>query len=267
MALRLVSSSFMRSLGYGTLGLSIVLVLWELVVRVFNISDFLLPLPTNIAERAFIDRSLLLHHLSITMIETVLGFAAAVLIGIVVAIVITTSERSKNLVMPIVIATQLVPKVAIAPLVLLWFGYGITSKVVIAFLIAFFPIVIDMATGLTMVEKELVDLLRSLGAKRWKIFVKAQIPHSLPFLFSGMRIAITLAIIGAIVGEFIGGSQGVGYLIVTSTSELKTELVFACLLVLTAAGFLLFALIGLLERIIVPWSAAEREELMLVTGA
>lgn len=257
----------MRSLGYGTLGLSIVLVLWELVVRVFNISDFLLPLPTNIAERAFIDRSLLLHHLSITMIETVLGFAAAVLIGIVVAIVITTSERSKNLVMPIVIATQLVPKVAIAPLVLLWFGYGITSKVVIAFLIAFFPIVIDMATGLTMVEKELVDLLRSLGAKRWKIFVKAQIPHSLPFLFSGMRIAITLAIIGAIVGEFIGGSQGVGYLIVTSTSELKTELVFACLLVLTAAGFLLFALIGLLERIIVPWSAAEREELMLVTGA
>lgn len=145
--------------------------------------------------------------------------------------------------------------------------YGITSKVVVAFLIAFFPIVIDMAAGLTMVEKELIDLMRSLGAKRGKIFIKAQIPHSLPFLFSGMRIAVTLAIIGAIVGEFIGGSQGIGYLIVISTSELKTELVFACLLVLTAAGFLLFAFIGLLERIIVPWSAAEREELMLITGS
>lgn len=265
-AASMIAPNLLRRTTRGAVGISIVIIAWEAMVRLFGISDFLLPAPSSIAQRIIGDWGLLAQHLSITMLETILGFAAAVLVGVVVAIIVTTSERTKDVVMPIVIATQLIPKVAVAPLVLLWFGYGISSKVVVAFLIAFFPIVIDMATGLTMVEKELIDLLRSLGAKRWKVFVKAQIPHSLPFLFSGMRIAVTLAVIGAIVGEFIGGSQGIGYLIVISTSELKTDLVFACLMVLTAAGFVLFALIGFLERLVVPWSAAEREELMVITG-
>jgi NitT/TauT family transport system permease protein len=168
--------------------------------------------------------------------------------------------------MPLVVVTQLVPKVAIAPLILIWCGYGISSKIVMAFLIAFFPIVIDMITGLTMVEKELVDLLRSLGASRWKIFMKAQVPNSLPFLFSGMRISITFAIIGAIVGEFVGGSQGLGYLIVVSTSQLKTNVVFASLAVLTCVGFVLFAVVGVSERLLIPWSSRERDEVMGATG-
>jgi NitT/TauT family transport system permease protein len=202
----------------------------------------------------------------ITLAETVLGFALAAVIGILAAILVATSERVKDFIMPLIVLTQLVPKVAIAPLILIWFGYGMTSKIIVAFLIAFFPIVIDMITGLTMIERELIDLLRSLGASRWKIFVKAQIPNSLPFLFSGMRISITLAIIGAIVGEFVGGSEGLGYLIVVATSQIKTELVFAALAVLTAVGFVLFAIIGMIERLVIPWSAAERDELMVVTG-
>ena len=261
-----MSSKAFRQAYRGGLGLAIVAIGWEIIARLFDIPSFLLPTPSAIADRVVQDWSLLIEHLSITMLETIFGFAVAVIVGVAAAILVTTSERTKDVVMPIVIVTQLVPKVAIAPLVLLWFGYGISSKVVVAFLIAFFPIVIDMTAGLTMIERELVDLLRSLGASRWKIFVKAQIPNSLPFLFSGMRISVTLAVIGAIVGEFIGGSKGIGYLIVVSTSNLKTDLVFAALAMLTVAGYILFALIGLLERLTIPWSASERDELIIITG-
>jgi NitT/TauT family transport system permease protein len=243
-----------------------VLIVWEVIVRVFHVPDYLLPPPTQIFARMVAERELLIQYMYVTLAETVLGFALAVSLGVAAAILVTTSERIKDVVMPLIVVTQLVPKVAIAPLILIWFGYGIPSKIVMAFLIAFFPIVIDMIAGLTMVEKELVDLLRSLGASRWKIFVKAQIPNSLPFLFSGMRISITLAIIGAIVGEFVGGSSGLGYLIVVATSQLKTELVFASLVVLTIVGFALFTIVGMAERFFIPWSSRERDELLVVTG-
>src|SRR6185437_858319 len=144
------------------------------------------PAPTEIAGTIEAEWALLLQYTYITVAETVVGFALAIIFGVAAAILVTTSERIKDTVMPLVVVTQLVPKVAIAPLILIWCGYGVSSKIVMAFLIAFFPIVIDMIAGLTMVEKELVDLLRSLGAGRWKIFMKAQVPNSLPFLFSGM---------------------------------------------------------------------------------
>lgn len=254
---------FMR----GLVSIGIAVVIWELVCWGFGVPEYLLPAPSVMGQSLLRDWSLLMSHTAITFAETVLGFALAVTFGALAAILVTTSERIKDAVMPLIIAIQLVPKVAVAPLILIWFGYGMTSKVVIAFLIAVFPIVIAMATGLNMIERELIDLLKSLGASRRKIFLKAQIPNSLPHLFSGMRISITLAIIGAIVGEFVGGSSGLGYLIVIGTSELKTSLVFAAIFVLTAMGFGLYGLIGLAERLIIPWSASERDELLQATGA
>jgi len=254
------------SFGRGIAGVVVVIILWEIICRAFHVPEFILPAPIAIIERLFTEWQLLAAHTWVTISEMVLGFALAVIIGVLAAILVTTSDRIKDVAMPLIVITQLIPKIAIAPVILIWFGYGISSKVVIAFLIAVFPIVIDMATGLTMIERELIELLRSLGASRWKIFMKAQIPNSLPHLFSGMRVSITLAMIGAVVGEFVGGSEGLGYIIVVGTSELKTALVFAAIFVLTAVGFLLFALIGWVERLVIPWSASERDELMKITG-
>ncbi len=255
------------SFGRGLLGIVAMLVLWELACVLFSVPEYLLPRPSTIIARLVDDWRLLADHVLVTITETVLGFALAVLVGVVAAVLVTTSERIKDLLMPLIVVTQLVPKIAIAPVALIWFGYGLSSKVVMAFLIAVFPIIIDMAAGLTMVERELVELLRSLGASRWKIFLKVQIPNSLPHLFSGMRVSMTLAMIGAVVGEFVGGSQGLGYIIVVGTSELKTALVFAAIFVLTAAGFLVYVLIEMIERLVIPWSASERDELIRVTEA
>lgn len=260
------SIRFLRQIGRGATAIVLVIIVWEAVVRLFRVPNYVLPAPTEIAGTIGADWALLLQYTYITVAETVVGFALAIIFGVAAAILVTTSERIKDTVMPLVVVTQLVPKVAIAPLILIWCGYGVSSKIVMAFLIAFFPIVIDMIAGLTMVEKELVDLLRSLGAGRWKIFMKAQVPNSLPFLFSGMRVSITFAIIGAIVGEFVGGSQGLGYLIVVSTSQLKTDVVFASLAVLTGVGFALFAIVGVGERLLIPWSSRERDEVMGATG-
>lgn len=260
------SMRFLRQIGRGAAAIVLVIVAWEVVVRLFRVPNYVLPAPTEIAGTIKAEWALLLQYTYITVAETVVGFALAIIFGVAAAILVTTSERIKDTVMPLVVVTQLVPKVAIAPLILIWCGYGISSKIVMAFLIAFFPIVIDMIAGLTMVEKDLVDLLRSLGAGRWKIFMKAQVPNSLPFLFSGMRVSITFAIIGAIVGEFVGGSQGLGYLIVVSTSQLKTDVVFASLVVLTGVGFALFAVVGVGERLLIPWSSRERDEVMGATG-
>lgn len=256
----------LRQIGRGVAAVAAVLIIWEAIVRVFHIPEYVLPAPSHIVGRMDAEWKLLLQYMYVTLEETVLGFALAVISGVMAAILVTTSERIKDFVMPLIVVTQLIPKVAIAPLILIWFGYGVPSKIIMAFLIAFFPIVIDMIAGLTMVEKELVELLRSLGASRWKIFVKAQVPNSLPFLFNGMRISITLAIIGAVVGEFVGGSEGLGYLIVVATSQLKTGLVFASLVVLTIMGFVLFALVGMAERFLIPWSSSERDDVMVVTG-
>jgi NitT/TauT family transport system permease protein len=158
--------------------------------------------------------------------------------------------------MPLLLVAQLVPKVAIAPILLIWFGYGLLPKILIAFLVAFFPIVVNVASGLAAVERELLDLGHSLEATRWQIFWKFRMPTALPELFSGMKIAITLAVIGAIIGEFVGGNRGLGYLILIANQDLDTPLAFAALLILSVVGIVLYALIELAEWLLIPWSAS-----------
>jgi len=227
--------------------------IWELACRVFDIAPYLLPSPSAIASRMIEKPMLFWGHGWYTLYETFAGFILAVIVGLIAAAVIVVIPSVRDVLMPILLIAQLVPKVAIAPILLVWFGYGIMPKIVIAFLVAFFPIVVNMANGLVSVEKELLDLGRSLEASRWQVFWKFRMPAALPELFSGMKIAITLAVIGAIIGEFVGGDQGLGYLIIIANQELDTPLAFAALVVISLGGIILYALIEVLERIAIPW--------------
>jgi NitT/TauT family transport system permease protein len=228
---------------------------WELLCRALNIPVFLIPAPSQVAWRLYEKRDLYLIHTWTTLYETTAGFLLAVVFGILCAAVIVVIPKLRDIVMPLLLVAQLVPKVAIAPLLLIWFGYGLFPKVLVAFLVAFFPIVVNGASGLASVQPELLDLGHSLQASRWQIFWKFRIPSALPELFSGMKVAVTLAIIGAIIGEFVGGNRGLGYLIIVANQELDTPLAFAAIFLLSAAGIALYAIVEMFERMLIPWHA------------
>ena len=214
---------------------------WEVACHAFQVPSYLVPAPSAIASKLYEKRDLYLGHTWITLYETLAGFVLAVVIGVMAAALIVVIPAVRDVIMPLLLIAQLVPKVAIAPILLIWFGYGLLPKIIIAFLVAFFPIVVNVASGLAAVERELLDLGRSLEATRWQIFWKFRMPTALPELFSGMKIAITLAVIGAVIGEFVGGNRGLGYLILVANQDLDTPLAFAALLVLSVAGILLYA--------------------------
>jgi NitT/TauT family transport system permease protein len=178
----------------------------------------------------------------------------AVVFGMLAATLIVVVPRFRDVVMPILLIAQIVPKVAVAPLLLIWFGYGLLPKVLVAFLVAFFPIVVNGASGLASVQPELLDLGKSLEANRWQTFWKFQIPSALPEIFGGMKIAMTLAVIGAIIGEFVGGNHGLGYLIMVANQEANTAFAFASIFLLSLMGVLLYMAVELAERILVPWN-------------
>lgn len=228
--------------------------LWEGACRLFHVPSYLVPSPSDIAAKLYEKRALYIDHTWVTLYETIAGFLLADLVGIVSAALIVMIPSLRDVIMPLLLIAQIVPKVAIAPILLIWFGYGLIPKVLIAFLVAFFPIVVNTASGLTSVEPELLDLGRSLEANRWQTFWKFRIPSALPELFSGMKIAITLAVIGAVIGEFIGGNQGLGYLIIIANQELDTSLAFAALFILSLGGILLYGIVELLERLLIPWA-------------
>ena len=235
--------------------------LWEAVVRLFNVPDFLVPAPSAIWQEFASRADLYANHTWITLYETVVGFLFAVVLGILAAIAIVYSRALQSVVYPVILVLQIVPKVAIAPLLLIWVGYGLQSKALIALLVAFFPIVISTATGMRAADPELLDLVKVLKGSRWQEFVKIRLPYSLPFIFSGLKVAITLAVIGAIIGEFVGGNEGLGYLIVIANAQLKTAMSFSSFILLSLMGLGLFAAIVVLERLMVPWGVTEAEEI------
>ena len=236
-----------------------VLVLWELIWRVFSVPQFVVPLPSGILVETWQWRGYLLWHGWVTLYETLGGFALSIAVGTPLAVMIVYSPTLRRAVYPLLVVTQSVPKVAIAPVLLLLLGAGQTSKIVVAFLVAFFPIVVDTATGLAATPPELLDLSRSYRASAFKTFMKVRFPMALPFFFSGLKVAVTLSVIGAVVGEFVGSDQGLGYVIVSATSYWKSNLAFAAMLLLAVMAIGLFALVELAERLICPWFAFSRE--------
>ncbi len=239
-------------------GILLFLAIWQAGVMFSKVPAYLLPAPTEIA-RTFIDEfPKLLWHGWVTTHEMLLGYLLAVGIAIPLAIAITSSERFDRFVMPTMLFFQVVPKVAVAPLFLVWFGLGVLPKVLVAFLISFFPIVIDTAVGLRSMSSEMLDLARSMGASRIQVFTQFRLPTSLPYLFSGLKVAATLAIAGAVVGEFVGAEKGLGYLLLVTNSNMETALMFATLVGLTFIGLVFFYSVEFLESLLIPWHVSHR---------
>ena len=234
--------------------------IWEGLVRLFDVQRWLLPPPSAIAEELVSSRSLFLDHTWLTLEEIVVGFAIAALSGVVLATGIAFSRTVERSIYPFVIASQTIPIIAIAPLLLVWLGYGLTPKVFVVALIAFFPIVVNMVDGLKSADRDMVNLMRTLGANRWQVFTKLQIPTSLPFLFSGLKVAIAASVIGAVIGEWVGSSEGLGYLMIRSKPQFLTERVFGAIFILSVMGIVLFIAIGLVERYLIPWHHGSRSQ-------
>ena len=239
-------------------GIFVFLAVWEAGVRLFKVPAYLMPPPSAVLLVFINEFPKLLFHGWVTTYEMLLGYAMAVAIAIPLAIGITASQRFDRFVTPQMLFFQVVPKVAIAPLFLVWFGVGTTPKVLVAFLISFFPIVIDAAVGLRSMSSEMRDLARSMGASRWQVFAQFRLPTSLPYLFSGLKVAATLAVAGAVVGEFVGADKGLGYLLLVTNSNMETALMFATIVALTIIGLVFFYAVEFLEALLIPWHVTHR---------
>lgn len=233
---------------------------WELLCRILEVPEWLLPSPIRIAEEVWRQRSLIPPHLFTTAYEVVLGFTLAVTMGVSIAVIIVVSPFARKIIYPLLLLLQSVPKVALAPILLLWMGYGIESKVLLAAITAFFPIIINTSTGMQAVPKEMLELTRSFRSPVLKVFWKVRLPNAMPYLFGGMKVAIPLALIGAVVGEFVGSDRGLGYLILTYSSTMNTALVFGVMFMLALLGITLFYAVVLTERICCPWYSQESED-------
>jgi NitT/TauT family transport system permease protein len=239
-------------------GVIVFLLVWQIGVMAFNIPAYFLPTPTRIFEEAVKEISKLINHGWVTVYEMLAGYFLAVGIGVPLAIAITSWRRFDEFVTPTMLFFQVVPKIALAPLFIVWFGVGITPKILVAFLVSFFPIVIDTAVGLRSIAPEMIDLARSMGASQMQIFREFRLPTSLPYLFSGLKVAATLSVAGAVVGEFVGSDKGLGYLLLVTNSNMQTALMFATIVVLTIIGLIFFYVIEFLESLLIPWHVTQR---------
>ena len=229
----------------------IVLVAWQVAVPALGLSEFVLPTPLQIARRIAKDWPLLLMHAQVTLFEVLGGFACAVLAGIPTALLIFYSRIFERAVYPLLIAEQAIPKVALAPLVVLYLGYGWAPKIFLAFLIGYFPIVVATVVGLQSLDPAMVNLVRAMGANPWQTFVKIRLPAALPSLFGGLKLAIGLAVIGAVIGEYVAAERGLGYLQLQANSQFDTTLNFASVITISALGVALFFVLRVIEDVFV----------------
>jgi NitT/TauT family transport system permease protein len=234
---------------------------WEVATFLLRPPDYLLPPLHSVLAYCFAQWQVMLKHAGVTAHETLLGFSAAVAGGIAVAFVLDRFPRVAMILWPSVLFAQITPKVAIAPLLLLWLGFGIESKVLIAFLISFFPILINAHAGFQSIDEETAELARSMGVRGLRYFVRFQFPHALPRIFSGARIAINFALVGAVVGEFVGSDQGLGNLIILAARLLNSPLMFSTIIALMGMGALFYFSVGMFERWMIPWHVSYRRTL------
>jgi NitT/TauT family transport system permease protein len=233
-----------------------VIVAWEAVSRLFKLPEFVLPAPTAIVAVLISNQRALGYAAFVTAREVLWGFLLSAVIGASVAMVIARFAAFGRALYPLVVLFQNVPKVALAPLFILWFGFDLAPKVVLIVVIAFFPVAINMLVGLQTVDANLIALMRSVGASRNEILLRIQIPNSLPYLMAGLKVAVTLAVIGAIVGEFAGAQAGLGYMIQFASTQMQTSLVFAALVEVSVLGMLFYYVIEWVERRYIDWMPA-----------
>jgi NitT/TauT family transport system permease protein len=239
-----------------------VLVLWEVAVMLFRIPPYLIPTPKSVVNALIGEWSRIWRESLVTTYATLGGFALSALIGIPMAVAISYSRLMESLLYPILVFSQSIPKIAIAPLFVVWFGFGIVPKIIAAFLLGFFPVVVSTVQGFKSVEPDMIDLVRSMKASRLQIFAKISLPQALPSIFSGLKVAVTLAVVGAVVGEFVGSNSGIGYVLQIANGNFDLPLMFAALFVLSMIGVLLFAAVDLIEKWMIPWHMSRRSEVV-----
>ena len=230
------------------------LIVWEASVRIFNLPAWVLPAPSAIVSASRDWAPELLFNSFVTLRETVVGFLLALVLSVPLAVVIAFTTTTRRIIYPILLGLQSIPKVALAPLVILWLGIGNWPKIVIVVLVCFFPILVNVVAGFEAVPKNMLDLMRSLRASEAVTFRRLRVPIATPHLFTGCKIAITFAVIGAVIGEFVAAQEGLGYLILISTAQSQTPLAFAAIILLTLISVVLFYAIELLEKRLVTWT-------------
>jgi NitT/TauT family transport system permease protein len=244
--------------GPPTLVLGVVFVAWEVYCRASGISPVVLPAPSRILEQLWAFRGDALRHTIPTLAETGLGLAVSVGVSVVAAVAMDRFATVRRALQPLLVASQTVPVVAIAPLLVLWFGFGLAPKVLIVVLVTFFPVTIGLLDGFAAASAEATDLLRSFGADRRQVFQKLRWPAALPSFFTGLRIAATYGVIGAVFGEYVGAYEGLGIWMQLSQNAFRTDLVFGAILLAGTLSVALFSLVRLIERLSIPWYRASR---------
>ena len=236
---------------------------WDLAIRLFHIPAYQVPAPYEVLVTLREEWPNLLAQAWPTTLATLCGFALSAAFGIPAAMLIAGSKTVEDYVYPLLVFSQSVPKIAIAPLFVVWFGFGLLPKVLSAFLLGFFPVVVASVQGFKSVDPDMFDLVRALQANRWQIFRIVSLPHALPSIFAGLKVSITLAVVGAVVGEFVGANSGIGFVLQRSIGIFELPMMFAALLVLALIGVVLFWLIDLIERLLIPWHASQRQNLVI----
>jgi NitT/TauT family transport system permease protein len=257
---------FLGALWRPALLLGVVFAGWWFITARGYVPKYLVPTPAAVWETTTGQWRMLAHHTVVTLYETVIGFAVAVVLGLATAIAIAYSRTFDKGLYPIVLFAQVIPKVAIAPLLVAWFGVGFAPKIILAVLISFFPIVVSGVTGLRSTDPELLDLSATMGAGRWRTFRKIRFPNALPHLMSGLKVAVTLAVVGAVVGEFVGSSEGLGHVLQLANGNLEAPLLFADLFLMSLLGIVLFVLVEVAEALLIPWHPSRRGGWALATS-
>lgn len=250
--------SFARTILPKLLYFVVVIALWQALIMIFKVKEFVVPSPLavfrSLVSTEKVAENTWMVHIGTTLSEIAVSFLFTAVAGFLLSLLICWSKLMRSILMPIIAVFNSLPKIVLAPLFLIWLGYGFAANVTIAILVAFFPIVLNTTVGLDSVDEDLLDLVRYLNASKLQVFLKIRIPNSLPYVFSGLKISATLCVVGAIVGEFVASSQGLGFLIKDSQAMMNTPPMFASLLLISGIGLGLFSLIAFLERVLMPWN-------------
>ncbi|MBN9094298.1 MAG: ABC transporter permease [Pandoraea pnomenusa] len=245
--------------------IAIIVIGWELAIQLFHIKPYLVPDPLVVIRQLVTDFPKLWQDTLITTYATVGGFVLSALIGVPLAMLIAYSRLVESYVYPLLVFSHSIPKIAIAPLLVVWFGFGIVPKIVTAFLLGFFPVVVSTVMGFKSVDRDMIDLVRSMKASRLQTFLKISLPFAMPSIFSGLKVSVTLAVVGAVVGEFVGANSGIGYVLQVANGNFDLPLMFAALILLSLVGVVLFVLVDVVERLMIPWHASHRDDYYVST--
>lgn len=253
---------FIKKYGLTILAVVLLIFIWQLVVDGFHIKKYVLPSPKLVFNSLFGPAAAANHwgkHILTTITEVFGSFLLVLVLGVLLAIIISWNRWLNRLLMPVLVLFNSIPKIALAPLFLLWLGYGVKTNIWIAFFVAFFPVVINATTGMMSVDDDLLDLVNYLDAKKYQVFLKIRIPASLPYIFSGIKICATSCVVGSIVGEFCAAKSGLGYLMRDAQAMIDMPTMFACLFLLAIIGMCLFGFISILENVCMPWKLVRSE--------